>query len=174
MDSGSLQNNMQNKSGAAHAWNIGNNYIIIHFCSKKRLYLGFLFLLVPFFFILQNIAFNDLKRRFWQSQAENQNLTTELKHLRDQLSDIYKQKNHLNKLLACKNEKLAKIEEVHVMMREQEKSQDLHLKELASRIEDLNAEISLYQKERTKAIEENQSCRSTIEQLCKEKKQVRT
>ena len=93
--------------------------------------------------------------------------------MRDQLSDMYKQKNHLNKLLACKNEKLAKIEEVHIMMREQEKTQDLHLKELASRIEDLNAEISLYQKERSKAMMENQNCRSTIEQLCKEKKQVR-
>lgn len=101
-------------------------------------------------------------------------MTTELKHLKDQLEDMYKQKNHLNKLLSCKNEKLEKIEEVHIMMREQEKSQDLHLKELSSRIEDLNAEISLYQKERTKAMEENQNYRSTIEQLCKEKKQVRT
>ena len=64
------------------------------------------------------------------------------------------------------------MEENQIMMREQEKSQDHHFKELSSRIEDLNAEISLYQKERTKAIEENQNCRSTIEQLCKEKKQV--
>jgi len=43
---------------------------------------------------------------------------------------------------------------------------------VSSKIEDLNAEISLYQKERSKVINENQNFRSTIEQLYKDKKQI--
>eukprot|EP00111_Clytia_hemisphaerica_P004997 TCONS_00014363-protein len=119
-----------------------------------------------------NIAFNDLKRRFWQSQTDNQNLHAEVKQLKDYISYLVKQNRHLNSLLASKNLSLTKMEENQKTLRDQEKKQDQYLKDVSSKIEDLNAEISLYQKERSKVINENQNFRSTIEQLYKDKKQI--
>ena len=113
-----------------------------------------------------------MKRRFWQSQTENQNLHAEVKQLKDYISYLVKQNRHLNSLLASKNLSLTKMEENQKTLREQEKKQDQYLKDVSSKIEDLNAEISLYQKERSKVINENQNFRSTIEQLYKDKKQV--
>lgn len=180
-ESGSFSSNVQNISGAAHAWNIGKYYIAFLlsintfyiFCIEDVLMTRCYFLNILKQSSFQTIAFNDLKRRYKQSQTENQNLSAQLKQQKDHISYLYKQYNHLNQQAVCKNESLSRMEEVFIVMRKQERSHDLHFKDLTSRIEDLNAEITLYQKERTKAMEENQNCRTTIEQLLKDKKQVR-
>jgi len=118
------------------------------------------------------LAFNDLKRRYWQSQNENQKFITENTQMREHMAYLQNQNRHLSILVTRKSDSYNRLEELYHNLRNQERERDSYFKELSIKIENLNGEKTFFQKEFKKALEDQQDVRATTDNLQKENKQV--
>lgn len=126
-----------------------------------------------------NIAFSDLKRRYWISQNEvlllkneNQKFSTEVHQLKMYVEHLQKENKHLDALLNSKCSSYDKLVLIHNDLVEQDQEKYSYNKDLTRQIVQLNEEKQLFQEQFSKVVVDNQHLRNKCDILQREKKQL--